>query len=136
MKVGIWGERGEGVRRIDELAGRLYNEAGKRKNPLVRATIKALAQIIPPKPSNIPTPSLNVEQVTEMFGPNIAAGLSKKGWTASEMVRMREEELMRAGSSGVSENERVGVDGERQHRERGQGGEMEDEKMEVDTPVV
>lgn len=49
---------------------------------------------------------------------------------------MREEELMRAGSSGVSENERVGIDGERQHRERGQGGEMEDEKMEVDTPVV
>lgn len=39
VKVGIWGERGEGVRRIDELAGRLYNEAGKRKNPLVRATI-------------------------------------------------------------------------------------------------
>ncbi|AAW43418.1 hypothetical protein CNBE0210 [Cryptococcus deneoformans B-3501A] len=136
VRVGIWGEKGEGVKRIDELAGRLYSEAGKRKNPLVRATIKALAQIIPPKPSNTPTPSLNVEQVTEMFGPNIAAGLSKKGWTASEMVRMREEELMRAGSSDVSENERIGVDGERQLREAGQGGEVEDEKMEVDTPVV
>lgn len=49
---------------------------------------------------------------------------------------MREEELMRAGSSDVSENERIGVDGERQLREAGQGGEVEDEKMEVDTPAV
>ncbi|KIR34419.1 hypothetical protein I352_02665 [Cryptococcus deuterogattii MMRL2647] len=57
-----------------------------------------------------------------MFGPNIAAGLSKKGWTASEMVRMREEEMMKAGSSD--------------NREGVEGGEVEDEKMEVDTPVV
>lgn len=71
-----------------------------------------------------------------MFGPNIAAGLSKKGWTASEMVRMREEEMMKAGPSDVSANEMVGVKRERQNREGVEGGEVEDEKMEVDTPVV
>lgn len=71
-----------------------------------------------------------------MFGPNIAAGLSKKGWTASEMVRMREEEMMKAGSSNVSEDEGAGVKRERQNREAVEGGEVEDEKMEVDAPVV
>lgn len=71
-----------------------------------------------------------------MFGPNIAAGLSKKGWTASEMVRMREEEMMKAGSSNVSEDEGARVKRERQNREAVEGGEVEDEKMEVDAPVV
>lgn len=52
------------------------------------------------------------------------------------MVRMREEETMKAGSSDVSENEKVGVKSERQYREGVEGGEVEDEKMEVDTPVV
>lgn len=47
VREGIWGEKGEGVRRIDELAGRLYSEAGKRKNPLVRATIVSLISLFP-----------------------------------------------------------------------------------------
>lgn len=49
---------------------------------------------------------------------------------------MREEEMMKAGSSDVSANEMVGVKRERQNREGVEGGEVEDEKMEVDTPVV
>lgn len=58
VKVGIWGERGEGVRRIDELAGRLYNEAGKRKNPLVRATIVSLiAWSLSPPLLSLPPPT-------------------------------------------------------------------------------
>ncbi|KIR34420.1 transcription initiation factor TFIID subunit 6 [Cryptococcus deuterogattii MMRL2647] len=136
VREGIWGEKGEGVRRIDELAGRLYSEAGKRKNPLVRATIKAPAILTPLPRIRRTHPFPNLANLTEMFGPNIAAGLSKKGWTASEMVRMREEEMMKAGSSDVSEDEGAGVKRERQNREGVEGGEVEDEKMEVDTPVV
>lgn len=55
VREGIWGEKGEGVRRIDELAGRLYSEAGKRKNPLVRATIVSLIPNPFSSPLFIPT---------------------------------------------------------------------------------
>lgn len=49
---------------------------------------------------------------------------------------MREEEMMKAGSPDVNENEGAGVKRESQNREGVEGGEVEDEKMEVDTPVV
>ncbi|WWD20037.1 hypothetical protein CI109_104510 [Kwoniella shandongensis] len=93
VKSGVWGKAGEGVSRIDDLAGRLYTDAGRRKNPLVRATIKALGPLITPKPENVPAPQLNLDEVTEAFGPHIANGLVKKGWTASELLRLRKEEL-------------------------------------------
>lgn len=44
--------------------------------------------------------------------------------------------MMKAGSSNVSEDEGAGVKRERQNREAVEGGEVEDEKMEVDAPVV
>nr|ODN91282.1 transcription initiation factor TFIID subunit 6 [Cryptococcus depauperatus CBS 7841] len=93
VRIGIWGTAGSNIIKIDELASHLYSDSGKRKNPLIRAAIKALGQIIPPKPSDKPTPPLNVDELTETFGSNIAAGLVKKGWTASHLLKMRKEEL-------------------------------------------
>ncbi|WVQ79482.1 hypothetical protein IAT38_001581 [Cryptococcus sp. DSM 104549] len=127
---GIWGHAGEGLARIDDLAGRLYTDAGKRRNPLIRVTIRALGQIIRPKPDGVPAPQLHLDEIISMFGPNVAGGLNKKGWTASELVRLRKEELER----GAGEAGEVTQGGEGGEGERGEDGEGEG--MEVDTPRV
>ncbi|WVW86592.1 hypothetical protein I302_108642 [Kwoniella bestiolae CBS 10118] len=104
VKSTVWGKAGENISRIDDLAGRLYTDGGgKKRNPLIRALIKCLSVIINPKPVDI-TPQANLDDVSEAFGPNLANMLNKKLWTASEILRLRREELEGEGEGG-------GVDG-------------------------
>ncbi|ODN79066.1 transcription initiation factor TFIID subunit 6 [Cryptococcus wingfieldii CBS 7118] len=142
VREGIWGEGGEGLVRIDNIVTSCYpaSESGKKKNPLMKSTIKALFQIIQPKPADTPTPPVNVAEVTELFGTNTAAGLNKKGWTASELIRMRREALaegVREGSDGSAAvsgpPEVLNGTGEEQ---TDAVKEKDDDQMEVDTPQV
>ncbi|WWC73412.1 uncharacterized protein I206_107379 [Kwoniella pini CBS 10737] len=89
----VWGKAGESVRFIDDLAGSLYTDSGKKKNPLIRALIKCLSLIINGKPLETPTPQVNLDDISDAFGPNLASMLNKKLWTASEILRIRKEEI-------------------------------------------
>ncbi|KAK6909003.1 hypothetical protein I203_103013 [Kwoniella mangroviensis CBS 8507] len=115
----VWGKAGENISRIDDLAGRLYTDggSGKKRNPLIRALIKCLSVIINPKPADTPTPQVNLDEIADAFGPNLANMLNKKLWTANEILRLRREEL------GADSHHRSGNDA---------NGEREGDGMEVD----
>ncbi|WWC65573.1 uncharacterized protein I303_108191 [Kwoniella dejecticola CBS 10117] len=110
----VWGKAGEGVRVIDDLAGSLYTDSGKKKNPLIRALIKCLSLIISGKPPELPTPQINLDEIADAFGPNLANMLNKKLWTASEILRIRKEELQsgsgQVGGGSVGGGESMEVD--------------------------
>ncbi|WWD04052.1 hypothetical protein V865_002115 [Kwoniella europaea PYCC6329] len=113
----VWGKAGENISRIDDLAGRLYTDSGsgKKRNPLIRALIKCLSVIINPKPADTPTPQVNLDEIADAFGPNLANMLNKKLWTANEILRLRREELEaesqhQSGSDANGEREGDGME--------------------------
>ncbi|WVQ96401.1 hypothetical protein IAU59_003506 [Kwoniella sp. CBS 9459] len=106
----VWGRGGDGIRRIDDLAGTLYTDAGKKKNLLIRALIRCLMLLVRPKPADQPTPQIDLDEIADLFGPNLANGLNKKLWTASELLRLRTEELDGQQAGGEREGEGEGMD--------------------------
>ncbi|CAD6567611.1 MAG: hypothetical protein TREMPRED_003748 [Tremellales sp. Tagirdzhanova-0007] len=112
---GLWGNGGEQMVRIDDLAGRLYPGEGKRsRTGLMKACInvlvwydwtvtvidileihdegRALNLIIRPKPESdpIPTPP-SADDIAETFGHHFARALEKRPWLASELMRMAKD---------------------------------------------
>ncbi|WVR08314.1 hypothetical protein IAU60_005367 [Kwoniella sp. DSM 27419] len=105
-KAGIWGHAGEGLVMIDDLAGRLYNDAGRKKNPLIKALLRSLTKMVGPKPDQVPPVSM--DDIEEQFGPNLAIALNKKPWTAYQLLRMRREDLAAGVPAGGVDDQASG----------------------------
>ncbi|WWC93104.1 uncharacterized protein L201_008070 [Kwoniella dendrophila CBS 6074] len=125
VKTTVWGKAGENIIRIDDLAGRLYSDSSKKKNPLIRALIKCLSVIITPKPADTPTPQVNLDEIADAFGPNLANNLNKKLWTASEILRLRREELENESSQNNGDTNGNSVN-----------GQVKQDDMEIDQPTT
>ncbi|ORY35025.1 hypothetical protein BCR39DRAFT_516221 [Naematelia encephala] len=98
VRTAIWGTRGDPLRRLDDLAFRLY--PGQRSKPnLIKAGVKALTLIVRPKPEGW-TGTVDTQGVESEFGANWARGVEKRPWLASELLRMRRQGEEEGGVRG------------------------------------
>lgn len=92
VREALWGESGEKVSVIDNLAGVLYPGDGRKgKTGLMKATFRALSTITRPKPAEgMPSPP-SFDELADFLGPNMARALDKRPWMATELSRLHHE---------------------------------------------
>ncbi|KAK4685103.1 transcription initiation factor TFIID subunit 6, partial [Tremellales sp. Uapishka_1] len=118
VRSAVFGQSGESVKRIDELASRLYGESKKGKNGIIKATVVGIATVFscpvpvltnvsqralntitrskPTTPDFVP-PLTSSDSLVTSFGPLIAKNLEKKPWMASELMRLKTEDEREEG---------------------------------------
>jgi transcription initiation factor TFIID subunit 6 len=100
IRKSLFGIKGEKLDMLDNLLGVLYpGEHRKSKTPLMKLLFKYLSYLINPKPAELPAPP-SQDELTMMFGPNIARALEKRPWMAHELARLQREGEAEADADG------------------------------------